>query len=168
MATAFTFLTGFFGSYYSSDSSEPTGLTVFLATGFTAFLGLTSSSDSSSELDTFLLTTFLTSLEGFLAFGFGYSDSSSEDDSAFLIAFFATSFDFLASFLEGATIGTLSSYSLEDSTGFLTIGFFTAVFLGASSDEDSSSDEGFITAFLAWTFGLGLTAGFTAAFLTGT
>ena len=72
--------------------------------------GLTSSDDSSSELETFLTIfgAFLTYFEGFLAFGFGSSDSYSDDDSAFFAACFATALVFFISFLDGATIGTLS------------------------------------------------------------
>ena len=111
---ALTFLTGFFGCY-SSDYSE------LVSAFFTIFF------------------TFGASFEGFLGFGFYDSDYSSDEES-FLIGFLAICLAFFTSFFEGATIGTLSYSSLDDSTtGFFTAAVFFAMgFLGASSEDDSS------------------------------
>ena len=71
------------------------------------------------------------------------------------------------SFLEGATIGTLSYSSLDDSTGFCGI-FLTGFFWGTSSEDYSSEDTaGFGADFFPCVVGVCFAITFEP-FLTGT
>ena len=87
--------------------------------------------------------TFGASFEGFLALGFSSDSDYSSDEETFLAGFLATCLAFFTSFFEGATIGTLSDSSLDDSTtGFLTTAVFLATgFLGFSSEDDSYYED---------------------------